>query len=82
MGETETGDKCESAPLALAKHKPWNGKGNWERETSLSPLHGVHQPWAVAAMVSLHCWPERTKSSVGASLGNSEYVLELIPVYA
>jgi hypothetical protein len=67
--------------MAPAKHLPRNGKEDWEGESPLLPrtAYTTSGPWQYWT-VSIY-WPERTKSSVGATLGKSEFVLELIPFY-
>ena len=79
MGETETEDDADprcKACEALALER----EGELGEQKLVIAFASVHQPWAVAVVVSIHCWPERTESSVGATLGKSELVLELIPV--
>ena len=52
LGETETGDKCGSAPMASAKHLLWyrkvNGRGN------PLGLASLDHHWAVAGVDSPH----------------------------
>ena len=52
LGETETGDKCGSAPMASAKHLLWYGKVNG-RGNPLG-LASLDHHWAVAGVDSPH----------------------------
>ena len=76
-GETETEDKLRisasgtSEALALER-EPMTGRACMG--LLLSTTSRLWQYWIVSSF-----WPERTKSSVGASLGKSGNVLELIP---
>ena len=82
-GKTETEDKLRirasgtSEALALER-EPMTGRARMGSLLSRTAYttSGPWQHWIVSSF-----WPERTKSSVGASLGKSGNVLELIPFY-
>ena len=82
-GKTETEDKlrirASGASEALAlEREPMTGRARMGSLLSRTAYttSGPWQHWIVSIF-----WPERTKSSVGASLGKSGNVLELIPFY-
>ena len=79
-GRQRLGTSADPRHLASAKHLPWHGKEDWEGYCPLlsRTAYTTSEPWQQQTVSA--CWPERTKSSVGVTLGKSELMLELIPI--
>lgn len=81
QGRQRSGTSCGSAPIGISEALAL------ERERGLGGLWPVialqaytnSEPWRMQVVLAFR--PERTKSSVGVSLGKSEFTLELIPVH-